>query len=596
MRQCALAWGKMKMKYLMLMLVMAVSAVCNAVPLADDSSTVGLWHMDSSSGGMVFDHSANRSNDLVISNGAAITTGSQGIYGEALSFDGTNDFATAAWNGGSSFILDGWFKPGNITAFSPARTAFQMYRVAVLNFRGGGLRFAAYNNAATPASTEIIVAGVANNTWYHVIASVDEVGAMALNVFNADGSLLGSAVGNTPGIGGLHYDYPRVMYIGAAGGTVGGTATTPYIGLIDDLKVANDPLPCGLYDYPTGDFNHDCNVDFADMASIVENWLKCSTPGVFGCVDINFPQDLNHDHNVNMTDFAMFAENWLVEINPILPDFSSVTPDYSQVQLISDVAYLGAGRNEKMDVYMPLNSNLDKYPAVLIIHGGGWYGGDKHGTREQIAGTNLARQGYVCASIDYALCNSGDTGNPSWPQNIYDCKKAVQFLRRNSSVYKIDPNHIGVIGGSAGGHLAALLGVAGIDAGLEPIDGLYVGTATNVQAVIDMYGITNLATWNISAGQNYLGCSLSSCPATWSKASPLYNITSDDPPVMIIHGTADTTVPLEQSLQFVAGLQSANVHVELMKITGAPHSFAIQMKGLDLCPAVVTFFDKYLKP
>jgi hypothetical protein len=239
----------MKMKCWMLMFAMAVSAVCNAVPLADDSSTVGLWHMDSSSSGIVLDDDSSnpaRNNNLSISNGAVITTGSQGIYGEALSFDGTNDFATAAWNGGSSFILDGWFKPGNITAFSPARTAFQMYRVAVLNFRGGGLRFAAYNNAATPASTEIIVAGVANNTWCHVIASVDVAGAMALFVYNADGSLLGSAVGNTPGIGGLHLDFPRTMYIGAAGGTVGGTATTPYVGLIEDLKVSNVPEPATL--------------------------------------------------------------------------------------------------------------------------------------------------------------------------------------------------------------------------------------------------------------------------------------------------------------------------------------------------------------
>jgi acetyl esterase/lipase len=270
-------------------------------------------------------------------------------------------------------------------------------------------------------------------------------------------------------------------------------------------------------------------------------------------------------------------------------------PDYSRVQFVSDVNYLGSGRKEKMDIYLPIDSNLVQHPAILIIHGGGWYGGDKHDVREQITGTNLARNGYVCASINYALCNAGDTSNPSWPQNIYDCKKAVQFLRKNSAVYKIDPNHIGVIGGSAGGHLAALLGVAGVDAGLEPTDGPYVGISTKVQAVIDMYGISDLTTWNTSAGQRYLGCALQSCPDTWHKASPVYNVTTDDPPFMILHGTKDATVPLDQSLLFVEELEKNKVHVELMKIEGAPHSFAIKMKDLDLRPAIITFLDKYLK-
>jgi acetyl esterase/lipase len=337
-------------------------------------------------------------------------------------------------------------------------------------------------------------------------------------------------------------------------------------------------------------------------ASTVSTWNTLKLVDSLACGDFGYlPQDLNRDCVVNMVDFAAFAESWLVseaeiEINNPTIDFNSVTPDYSQVQFISDISYLGSGRNEKMDFYLPADSSSSQYPAVLIIHGGGWSGGDKHGTREQIAGTNLARQGYVCASINYALCNAGDTSNPSWPQNIYDCKKAIQFLRKNAATYKIDPNHIGVIDGSAGGHLAALLGVAGVDVGLEPIDGQYVGTSTNVQAVVDMYGITDLATWNTSAGQRYLGCSLQNCPDTWHKASPIFNVTSDDPPFLILHGTADTTVSLDQSLRFVDELELKNVHVELMEITGAPHSFAIQMKGLDLRPAIVSFFDKYLRP
>jgi hypothetical protein len=341
--------------------------VSNATPLVDDSVTVGLWHMDSSSGGKVPDGDSinpTRNNDLSIYNGAAITSGNQGVYSEALSFDGVDDFSTAQWNGEDTFLIDGWFKPGDITAFSPARTGFAAFRVAQVAFRANSCRFAAYNNAETPVPTEIVVTGVTNNTWFHVIASVDEVGDMALSVFKADGTLLGSVTGTTPGIGGLHVD-TRAMYIGAAG-----TASNPYIGLIDDLKISaletdsawnetksvrfNIVPNCGdfktylvdLYNNPNwsglvnqlrfepanssvssghyeidfmevikndsiifSDINEDNTVDLEDFSIIARSWMDQT-------LTTSWSQgDLNNDLSINKEDIAKFANDWLQNIS-----------------------------------------------------------------------------------------------------------------------------------------------------------------------------------------------------------------------------------------------------------------------------------------
>jgi acetyl esterase/lipase len=271
----------------------------------------------------------------------------------------------------------------------------------------------------------------------------------------------------------------------------------------------------------------------------------------------------------------------------------AVEPDFTGVKLIRNVEYLGAERNEKLDLYLPADDNGPIHPGIIIIHGGGWAGGDKFWPREQITGSTLARCGYVCASINYTLC---EPNKPTWPQNIYDCKKAVQFLRKNAIVYKIDTNHIGVIGGSAGGHLAAMLGVANSDVGLEPNDSQYHGIPTRVQAVVDMYGITDLTKWkNQNSCQRYLGYSYQQMPQLYVKASPLTHVSHDDPPFLIIHGTKDTVVELEQSLEFMTKLKSNGVPVELIRVADAPHAFHLQPPQQDLRPIVIHFFDTYLK-
>ena len=103
----------------------------------------------------------------------------------------------------------------------------------------------------------------------------------------------------------------------------------------------------------------------------------------------------------------------------------------NKVRIENDVAYLGPERQEKGDLYRPaMSTGTGRFPAVLIIHGGGWSGGDKRAAREVNIGTTLALHGYVGFSINYVLAAKG---HPTWPQNLYDCKTAVRWLRKNAS-------------------------------------------------------------------------------------------------------------------------------------------------------------------
>src|SRR3954447_7171542 len=154
------------------------------------------------------------------------------------------------------------------------------------------------------------------------------------------------------------------------------------------------------------------------------------------------------------------------------------------VRIEKDVPYLPPGRAEKLDLYLPSEAPKpgEERPGIVIIHGGGWTGGDKGAKREINIGTTLASHGYVCASINYALARKG---YPTWPTNLQDCKRAVRWLRKKADAYQIDPDHIGAIGGSAGGHLTAMLAVTGPEDGLEPPeDPAY---SSRVQAAVPMY-------------------------------------------------------------------------------------------------------------
>lgn len=261
-----------------------------------------------------------------------------------------------------------------------------------------------------------------------------------------------------------------------------------------------------------------------------------------------------------------------------------------EVRVEPYLAYLGEGRAEKLDLYMPAKVQTgQRFPGIVIIHGGGWTGGTKRGEREQNIGTILAKHGYVCISIDYVLASKD---HPTWPQNLHECKTAVRWLRAHAEQYHVAVDHVGVIGGSAGGHLALMVGLTGPVAGLDPKEP-YGRFSCQVQAVVDLYGPADLV--QRGRDQVMLPSTQAENPGLYRQASPVTYARKGNPPVLILHGTKDATVPVEQSQRMADALKQAGVECELILVEGAPHSFHLEPKEKDLRPAVIGFFDKHLK-
>lgn len=268
-----------------------------------------------------------------------------------------------------------------------------------------------------------------------------------------------------------------------------------------------------------------------------------------------------------------------VTANPIQP---------ADVRIEREVDFLASGRTQKADLYdLPTTTTRQLRPAVVIIHGGGWSGGKRDAARELNIGTNLALHGYVGMSIDYALATKTKA---VWPQNLYDCKTAVRWLRKNAARLQIDPDRIGVIGGSAGGHLAAMVALTTAADGLDPKEP-YGEYSCRVSCGVDLYGIADLSTYH---DVSMLGKTLAEAPELYRLASPVTYVRSNSPPMLIIHGTADTTVNVKQSEHFADVLKKAGAPHELIIIPGAPHTFDLQPKQRDLRPVVLGFFDHHL--
>ncbi len=265
-----------------------------------------------------------------------------------------------------------------------------------------------------------------------------------------------------------------------------------------------------------------------------------------------------------------------------------VFPD--DVRVERDVAYLGPDRKQKADLYFPREMPPDRrLPAVIIIHGGGFNDGDKDRRREVCIGGHLARRGYVGMSIDYLLWSKG-IKNPTWPRNLQDAKTAVRWLRSNADRLGVDPERIGVIGGSAGGNLAAMLAVTGPEDGLEPPGD--DETSTRVACAVDLYGVSDLM--NHHDMKMFLK-TREEDPESYRRASPTSYCDAGDPPLLLIHGTGDEVVDVSQSRTFAAALAAGGVDHELVEIPDAPHTFDLDYEPFDVKAVVFRFLDRHLK-
>lgn len=254
-----------------------------------------------------------------------------------------------------------------------------------------------------------------------------------------------------------------------------------------------------------------------------------------------------------------------------------------------------------LDLYYPKSvdgSVIEKpVPVVVWIHGGGWINGSK----DRCPATWLTEHGFAVASINYRL-----TDEAQWPAQIDDCRAAVGWLRHNAVEYQIDAGHIAVWGGSAGGHLAALLGTLDAPAG-ETL-------STRVQAVCDWYGPTDLLTMppNVlgngvsgngrtqadianSNGAKLLGQTVRNVPELAKQASAIYHVSSDDPPFLIMHGENDPAVPIDQSRRLHEKLQAAKVDSTFHIVPDAGHG-GKSFQSPEVRKIILDFFDTQLGP
>ena len=211
-----------------------------------------------------------------------------------------------------------------------------------------------------------------------------------------------------------------------------------------------------------------------------------------------------------------------------------------------------------MDLHLP--DGVDRAPVVVWIHGGSFHSGDRrwlHRTfpRNSVY-TTLTSAGIACAAIDYRL-----SAEATWPAQRDDVAAAIDFLLAHADEYGLDADRLAVWGDSAGGHLALTAGL----------------TSPHVRAVVAWYPITDIATMEEGADDDFysplLGCWPATSPDRVADASPITHVTPDAPPCLLVHGTADTLVPASQSERMHARLLDAGVDSTYQAIAGAGHGF-----------------------
>ncbi len=226
-------------------------------------------------------------------------------------------------------------------------------------------------------------------------------------------------------------------------------------------------------------------------------------------------------------------------------------------------------RDLQLDLYRPIGVP-GPLPMVVLIHGGSWRTGSRDGMRQ--FAYDVAAQGYVAASIDYRLIQDGGT----FPAPVADVLKAIAFLRMRASEYDGDPQRVGVLGVSAGAHLAMLAGMAG-DTRVFDAEQESEGNA-GVRAVVNIEGPTDFTVdaalvqaWQIERVEAFLGRPLAEAGALRVTASPITYVRSDGPAVLTIHGDADDVVPVDQARRLAAALQMVGQPHDYREIPGMNH-------------------------
>jgi len=269
----------------------------------------------------------------------------------------------------------------------------------------------------------------------------------------------------------------------------------------------------------------------------------------------------------------------LIDTEPDLP---------GGIEAYTNIEYRNTGgKSLRLDIYRP--SDISKpVPLLVFIHGGGWSGGKREDYLVYLV--DFAQRGYVTATVSYRLL-----ADSPYPECVEDISEAVRWFFTHGDEYGYDPDRIALIGGSAGAHLAMLAGYGW--KGNEDADSTDSGH--RIKAVVDIYGPADLTTEyarNHELVTSFIARSYDESPELYVEASPVTWLDENDPPTLILHGTADRLVPVSQSDDLKFRLDSLGVPCIYYRLPGWPHTLDIVKRVNDYCQIRMSeFFDQYLK-
>ena len=299
-------------------------------------------------------------------------------------------------------------------------------------------------------------------------------------------------------------------------------------------------------------------------------WLGRDSADV---VERALQEGLGADYRTKIRPEAVDRFPHHVDWNGILRPFPIRHPE---VERTKDITFSRArGVNLKLDVYRH-RSHPTGCPTLLQVHGGGWVMGSKNEQGLPLM-HHLAARGWVCVSADYRL-----SPHATFPDQLVDLKRAIQWIREHGAEYGADPDFLVVTGGSAGGHLASLVALTGNDARYQPG---FENVDTSIQGCVSFYGVYDFTNrhgvWyhpglHELLERQVMKASREEDPERYEAASPIGQLSPDDPPFFVIHGDLDTMVPVGEARLFCETFRRvARAPLVYAEIPGAQHAFEL---------------------
>lgn len=269
--------------------------------------------------------------------------------------------------------------------------------------------------------------------------------------------------------------------------------------------------------------------------------------------------------------------------------------DLSAVERINDIEFAVVdGARLMLDLYLP--KGVENPPLLVWVHGGGW----SRGSRSPVSTVAFVNDGYAMASIDHRL-----SGTAPFPAQIHDIKAAIRFLRASAREYGYDATRIGILGVSAGAHLAALAGVTNGDSELEGSVGDDLNQSSDVAAIVSYFGASNLTTildqstpFGLNIRVPGLEALFGGAPEENTElarlASPVFHVDAGDPPLLLLHGDQDPQMPINQSHELHGAYEAQGLDVRFEVVHGARHG-GPQFFDAERTALVKAFLDEHVR-